>query len=47
MVKARVLSPAYPQQSFAPSQVARRNNCSRSFRPGYLAPYFRVIYLHA
>ena len=43
MVKAAVLSPAYPQQFFAPAQVARRNNGSRSFRPGYLAPYFRVI----
>ena len=43
MVKAAVLSPAYPQQFFAPAQVARRNNGSWSFGPGYLAPYFRVI----
>ena len=43
MVKADVLSPAYPRQFFAPAQVARRSNGSWSFGPGYLALYFRVI----
>ena len=40
MLKARILSLAHPQQCFAPGQVARRNNGSRSFRPGYLGPLF-------